>query len=334
MNNKEDTLYCWVREDVIKNAQPKLNNTVLKEWFFHQKERTNIYYKKEIRWEKQPWTNDQILKNYKFVNTKRKWDKETRWLLENVIENDQFSYEEKLLNCFLFRVINKWETFDLWWWALNFIQNKIDFSKIRIALEQKEKDDPDYVFFSAAYILGSPKVHFGKYLEKREWKVEKNMILRMLKFVYYERENILEWIRKAVSQKEVCDFLAAYPWIWKFLSYQMFVDCTYIKQFRFTEHNFVMSWPGCDRWINWIFEDRDWMTAEECLFWFVENQFKIADSIWEEWDMSKLFHFLPKRERQYTLMDMENSGACEIDKRCRTLFSWKRPKQRYKWSNK
>lgn len=38
-----------------------------------------------------------------------------------------------------------------------------------------------------------------------------------------------------------------------------------------------------------------------------------------------------KKERIYTLMDMENSWACEVDKRCRTLFSGKRPKQKYKY---
>ena len=40
--------------------------------------------------------------------------------------------------------------------------------------------------------------------------------------------------------------------------------------------------------------------------------------------MDELFHFLPQAERQYTLMDMENSGACELDKRCRTLFNGKK----------
>jgi len=74
---------------------------------FHQKERTNIYYKKEILKEKAPWTEDEILNKYKFVNTKRKWDRESRWLLKNIVNNSNLTYEEKLLNCILFRVINK-----------------------------------------------------------------------------------------------------------------------------------------------------------------------------------------------------------------------------------
>jgi len=47
------------------------------------------------------------LNKYKFVNTKRKWDRESRWLLKNIVNNSNLTYEEKLLNCILFRVINK-----------------------------------------------------------------------------------------------------------------------------------------------------------------------------------------------------------------------------------
>lgn len=133
------------------------------------------------------------------------------------------------------------------------------------------------------------------------------MILRMIKFVYYNKEKFISGIKNAENQKEVCDFLASFSGIGKFLSYQMFIDMTYIKDFPFTEHNFVISGPGCERGINWIFEERDGMTSEECLFWFTLNQHKIAKKYNEEWDTEKIFSFLPKEERIYTLMDMENS---------------------------
>ncbi len=345
MNNKKDILYCGVRKEKIKSAHPILMEKIVKQWFFHQKERTSIYYKKEILGQKAPWTQDEILQKYKFVNTKRIWDRETRWLLKSTIDNAELSYEDKLLNCFLFRVINKWETLDLLWWAINFNnlssrstkeqraealrwQNIENFRKI---LDNKAEKDPEYVFFSAAYILWWPKVNFWKYLEKKEWKIEKNMILRMIKFVLYNREKIISWIWKAKNQQEVYEHLKSFSWIGKFLAYQIFIDMTYLLDFPFTENNFVISWPWCERWIDWIFEERDGMTSEECLFWFVENQYKIAKKDHISWDVDKVFHFLPESQRYYSLMDMENSGACEIDKRCRTLFAGKRPKQKYKY---
>ncbi|MBJ9256328.1 hypothetical protein I5495_03040 [Citrobacter amalonaticus] len=335
MNNKNDQLFCNVREMKIKTAKPILNETVVREWFYHQRERTSIYYKKEILNLPPFWTNDEILRNYKFVNTKRTWDKETKWLLKNVINNDLLSYENKILNSFLFRVINKSETlnelnapFDFSKMTLNDINEKIRERTYNISLK-----NPDYVFFSAAYILGGPKVNFGKFLEKKESVVEKDMVIRMIKFVFYNQEIIVNGVKSSVNQFEVFNHLKSFSGIGDFLAYQIYVDLTYIINFPFTEMNFVISGPGCERGINWIFSNRDGMNSEECLFWFTINQDHIAEKYHEEWELDKIFHFLPKEERVYTLMDMENSGACEIDKRCRTKFGNKRPKQKYHYQS-
>ncbi|MCS0419331.1 nucleotide kinase domain-containing protein, partial [Vibrio diabolicus] len=329
MDIKNDQLFCNVRERKIKNSKPVLNDSVIREWFHHQRERTSIYYKKEILCLPPYWTDDEILKNYKFVNTKRTWDRETKWLLNNVINNHSVSYDNKILNSFLFRVINKSAT-------LREINAPFDFSKmnikyidetIREQLSNISLKNPNYVFFSAAYILGGPKVNFGKFLEEIEGKTEKNMILRMIKFVFYNQDKIVNGVNVSANQLEVFNHLKSFSGIGNFLAYQIFVDLTYIDKFPFTEMNFVVSGPGCERGINWIFSDRDGMNSEECIFWFTLNQNKISEKYKEKWDMDEIFHFLPKEERTYTLMDMENSGACEIDKRCRTKFNNKRPKQ-------
>lgn len=336
MNNldyKNDEKFCDVRKHKILSAKPLLNEKVIREWFFHQRERTSIYFKKEILKSPPAWTEDDVLEKYKFVNTKRTWDRQSKWLLKNVINNSNISYRDKLLNCFLFRVLNKGETLD-------FLGGPIIFSSLtlreidtvlREILAIKESNDPSYVFFSAAYILGGPKVNFGKYIEKKERNIEPNMVIRMIKFVFYNQENILQGVENSNNQKDVYDHLCTFSGIGKFLAYQIFIDFTYISNFPFTEHHFVISGPGCERGINWIFQDRDGMTSEECLFWFTLNQFNVAEKYSELWDMDLLFHFLPQEERSYTLMDMENSGACEIDKRCRTIFNQKRPKQIYRY---
>lgn len=335
MDNKNDQLFCNVSDIKIKTAKPILNENVIREWFYHQRERTSIYYKKEILKHPPYWTDDEILRNYKFVNTKRTWDRETKWLLANVINNRNVSYENKILNSFLFRVINKSET-------LHEINAPFDFSRMTVIdIDQKIREkthdisikNPEYVFFSAAYILGGPKVNFGRFLEEKEHKTEMNMIIRMIKFVFYNQDKIVKGVKSAANQLEVFNHLKSFSGIGDFLAYQIFVDLTYIVNFPFTEMNFVISGPGCERGINWIFSDRGGMNSEECLFWFTINQSNIAEKYNEEWEMDKIFHFLPEEKRIYTVMDMENSGACEIDKRCRTKFGGKRPKQKYHYQN-
>ncbi|HHQ4526151.1 TPA: nucleotide kinase domain-containing protein [Aeromonas veronii] len=336
MDYKNDILYCNVSKQKIKSAKPILNDRVIKEWFYHQRERTSIYYKKSILELPPFWTTDEILRKYKFVNTKRTWDRETKWLISNVINNASLSYENKILNIFLFRVINKSDTLRSLGAPFHFSNMRLDYidKEVRNKLSAIASNDPKYVFFSAAYILGGPKVSFGSFLEKREGKIEKNMIIRMIKFVFYNQDSIVRGVTNAATQDVVYSNLKSFHGIGRFLAYQIFIDLTYLNDFPFTEHNFVISGPGCERGINWIFENRDGMTSEECLFWFTENQHMIAEIYNESWDMDEIFHFLPQAQRRYTLMDMENSGACEIDKRCRTKFNNKRPKQTYNYKIK
>lgn len=331
MNHKNDTPFCNVSENKIRKARPILNERVIKEWFHHQRERTSIYYKKQVLNLPPYWTDDEILRKYKFVNTKRTWDRETKWLLDNIINNDNISHENKILNSFLFRVINKSNTLTMLNGPFDFFSIDLKYinENIRERLTNISRNDSSYVFFSAAYILGGPKVNFGKFLEDYEKKSEKNMVIRMIKFVFYNRYTIVSGVERARNQFEVFNHLRSYSGIGNFLAYQIFVDLTYIDKFPFTERNFVVSGPGCERGINWIFQDRDGMNSEECLFWFTINQHIVAERYNESWNLDKIFHFLPKEQRFYTLMDMENSGACEIDKRCRTKFHNKRPKQKY-----
>ncbi|HCD1703329.1 TPA: hypothetical protein NBI10_005568, partial [Klebsiella pneumoniae] len=163
------------------------------------------------------------------------------------------------------------------------------------------------------------------YLKNIEGIPENDMVIRMIKFVYYNQDKIVNGVKSSGNQFEVFEHLKSFSGIGDFLAYQIFIDLTYIPNFPFTELNFVISGPGCERGINWIFSNRDGMNSEECLFWFTINQNNIAEKYSENWNMDEIFHFLPKEERVYTLMDMENSGACEIDKRCRTKFNNKRP---------
>lgn len=335
MNSKNDQLFCNVREMKIKTSKPILNEAVIREWFYHQRERTSIYYKKEILNLPPYWTEDKILRNYKFVNTKRTWDKETKWLLTNITNNDKLSYDNKILNSFLFRVVNKSDTFkeidapfDFTNMTIRDINEKIREKTLNISTKK-----PGYVFFSAAYILGGPKFNFGKYLENIEGTTENDMVIRMIKFVYYNQDKIVNGVKSSRNQLEVFEHLKSFSGIGDFLAYQIFIDLTYLANFPFTELNFVISGPGCERGINWIFSNRDGMNSEECLFWFTINQNNIAEKYNEHWNMDEIFHFLPKEERVYTLMDMENSGACEIDKRCRTKFNNKRPKQKYHYQS-
>lgn len=331
-NRIKDTLYSGVDVEKIKSKHPIIDIDALRRYAFYQKERTSIYHKKEVLKLDAPWTDDYILHNYRFTNTRRELDRESRYLIKTVLENDTVSYEDKLLNCIVFRIINKAETMEILGAPLRFTEwedPKEEFERRRSALTNIEETDPNYVFFSAAYILGGVKGTLGREVALIENAVEPNMVMRMVKYVYYNKDEILTKIKNAETQEEVFKALQSFKGFGKFIAYQQFVDFTYIKTFPFSENEFVVSGPGCDRGIDWMCSDRDDLTCDEFMFWFRDNIDRICKENDIEWDPEKWFEFLPPEDRNWGMMQIENS-FCEFDKYSRTLLSGKRPKQKFK----
>ena len=81
-------------------------------WYFAC-ERQKIFWKK-LNGELAPWTDDQILQEYKFCNSYRVNDRVSQYLLKNVIYNDKkYSDEDMLFRILLFKLFNKESTWEL-----------------------------------------------------------------------------------------------------------------------------------------------------------------------------------------------------------------------------
>lgn len=152
-----DIMYCGVDEEKIKNAKPILNEEVLRYHHLYLTERHEIYKKKEI--EKLPqdeWTEDEVFKNYRFTNTKRELDRESKWLIKNISTNSELTLEEKVLNSILFRTYNKSSTSKLFG---NYIKDfdKLDIDAMREIFKAYAEENPKYVFFTPAFNTGGIK---------------------------------------------------------------------------------------------------------------------------------------------------------------------------------
>jgi hypothetical protein len=170
MKNKEaDVLYCNVDKEKIKEAQPTLNPKN-EELFFHWiSERYKIHYLKDVEKKSAPWTKDLILKKYRFTNVKRYHDKETIYLIENIVKSD-LSLEEKILNVFIFRAWNKSNSFKLFggpWKKKELAKGPDNF---REKIETLMKENPKMVWFTNAFNTGSMKSVWGFYGFKNQLK--------------------------------------------------------------------------------------------------------------------------------------------------------------------
>lgn len=155
------------------------------------------------------------------------------------------------------------------------------------------------------------------------------MPMRVMKFMQYLWEDdIAKKIKACMTQEGVYNLLRGYLGIGDFLAYQMFVDMTYIEEFPFSENEFTAAGPGCKNGLNELFEDKDGMSYEECLFWVRNNlEQEFIKRGWK-WDAKKLFCDLPEYDRCLNVMSLENC-FCELSKYIRAVTGTGRPRKKY-----
>lgn len=327
MRTKEhDIPYCGVRKKVIDKAEPELDMFALKLFNEFIKERYNIHLKKDVLHKKPPYTDNKILREYRFTNIRREHDRETIWLLDNIVNNEFLTYRQKLLNCILFRLFNKHETMEIIGGPIKF-EGVFNPIPARNKLYTYYKNHPKYVFFTGAFITGGLKrVLNMKYPNET---FVPGCVIRFMK--HLNESGIMDKIQAATTQEEVFNLLRDEEGIGEFLAYQIFVDFSYIKQFPFSENEYTVAGPGCKKGLKYLFKDTDGMTPEECLFWLRDNWCAVGELLEEDcWfdpkeEMIDLKHY----DRVMNVMSLENC-FCEFSKYYRAYTDTGRPRKKYK----
>lgn len=329
-NKPRDVPYCGVNRTRIETADPVLNKRSLLYLYNFVTRRYDIHLRKDVLGKSPPWTMDSILRNFRFTNVRREHDKESKWVIDHIVNNMKLSYEDKLLNLILFRLYNKHETAEL-------ISMPIEFSKTpgwdpewyRYPFEVALRKDPKRKFFTGAFNTGGLKRALKWYLPKDDPK--NSMPMRVLWFIQYLiSEDIVEQIKSCKRQDEVYEKLSSYMGLGKFLAYQIFVDMSYIKEFPFSENEFTVAGPGCISGLNYLFKNRDGMSYEECLFWLRDNLDRLfIEELGKDWDAKKVFWDLPEEDRCFNVMSLENC-FCELSKYIRAKEGVGRPRKTYR----
>lgn len=325
-NKPADTPYCGVDKERIKKAQPVLNERNLLYLYNFIKRRYVIHLRKDVLKKDPPWTTDEVLKNFRFTNIRREHDKESKWVIEHIANNPELSYEDKLLNVILFRLYNKHETAELISMPFKFSQTP-DWNPewYRSLFEAALVEDPKRVFFTAAFHTVGMKNTLKRVTG------ESYAPMRILKFIkILINEGLVDDIKACTNQQEVYQTLTDYNGIGRFLAYQFYVDMTYIADFPFSENEFTVAGPGCVMGLNYLFEDRDGMSYEECLFWLRNNLDRLfVEELGKDWDAKRVFWDLPEEDRCFNVMSLENC-FCELSKYIRAKDGTGRPRKRYR----
>lgn len=247
-----------------------------------------------------PWSNDDVLNQYKFTNAYRAADRVSQYLIRNVIYNDAFpsSAKETLFRILLFKLFNKIETWELiisefgipTYEDYNFDAYDKLLSAVMSAGER---------IYSAAYIMPSVSSYFG-------YQRKHSNHLKLIEFIIEEETH--ERLTDSSSLQQAFELIKRFPGLGDFLAYQLVIDINYSPIIDFSESSFVVPGPGAIGGISKCFADTGGLSNVEIIKFMTDRQ---------ELEFERLgLDFKTLWGRRLQLIDCQNL-FCEVDKYAR-----------------
>jgi hypothetical protein len=213
--------------------------------YWHLASERQAIFERRLARKEPPWSDDPILREYKFTNAFRASDRVSQFLIGRVIRvDDDFTPEDVLVRVVLFRLFSREET----WTALEsqlgaIRQATLHNPRLPEALEELQARGSVY---TSAFILCANKAygHDRKYLNHLE------LLREMVRGGRLPRA-----VARATKLKAVYDALTEFPLIGPFMAYQLAIDINYSDLTDFPEDGFTVAGPGAARGIRKVFPD-------------------------------------------------------------------------------
>jgi hypothetical protein len=239
--------FSWYK--LLPNKYLDVHEENLNEFYRTMFERQMIWHKRFI--EKMPqeqWTKDLILKNNKFTNVYRELDRNSQWLIKNVIFKEKNDIYNMIWKIMLFRHFNEPKTFDIEYGGIpNYEEYDEEKFFKRIVKIRAIGINP----FTTAYLVGGG-IKTG--ISRDEYFC-KQVIPELHKCIPI----IYEWMQECEMPELFVKNLCTIRGVGKFIAHEFYQDFTYIKiyagqeWFLWTQNDFINVGPGASIGIRLIF---------------------------------------------------------------------------------
>jgi hypothetical protein len=250
-----------------------------------------------------PWTDDPILRRYKFCNAFRASDRVSQHLIAHVIYApgaDELPTDDVFLRIILFRLFSKETTWQALEEATGGVRRAtLDVTRLGDLLADLRSRQSIY---TAAFILCAQDTYGMGAKHRNHLRLVQEM---------FRPGRLGRSLARARSLKEVYEALRSWPTIGAFMGYQLAVDLNYSDRLDFSEDEFTVPGPGAVRGLQKVFSDFGGQTPDQLIMRMVDVQNEQFERLGLEW--SGLFG------RQLHAIDCQGL-FCETDKYARAAF--------------
>jgi len=260
-------------------------------------ERQRVFHRRAAG-KPQPWTDDSILRTYRFTNAYRAADRVSQFLIQSVIYDGSPETAEVVFRILLFKFFNRISTWQKLVKAFGSVTwEGFDFERYAAALTSMM--DRGERVFSSAYIMPSYAPGF------RESRKHCNF-LRLLDMMM--KDSLPKRLSSTKEFSEVFALLRAYPLLGDFLAFQFSIDLNYSEIISYDEMDFVVAGPGAKSGLRKCFSSPGDLSETDLIRMVTESQQEEFERVGED--------FQGLWGRPLMLIDCQNL-FCEVDKYAR-----------------
>ncbi|MCA9387995.1 MAG: hypothetical protein KC653_03020 [Candidatus Andersenbacteria bacterium] len=216
-----------------RNTKAVISEKRARDFFSFVYERQRIWYRREIQKREAPWTDDELLQTYKFINMYRELDRCTKYIM-NVVESLHADREALLLNFIFYRFFNLDHLYeDLGVAPFKRLDAKTHTRLVQGFSRMREKGKP---LFNNAYVISPGHDRSPKHLT----------ILKGLRVVSASIQGLIKQIDAAETPEDAFLEIQTVPLVGPFLACEIWTDFSYVDGFvqGWTDNDFVNVGPG------------------------------------------------------------------------------------------
>jgi hypothetical protein len=228
-------------------------------------ERQKVWHRRVADGQQPPWTDDEILRRYRFTNVYRKLDPGTQYVIQHILMVEA-PPQDKIFNVMLYRLIGRRETHD----HIGFRHlDEFDAEEVEAQLKHR-RDELDEAVFTGAYMVSG-------YQEMGSSDKVENVVTLFDELA--DEPQFFDEVLAAQSLEEAYDLINRRPGFGNFLSYQVVVDLLYPttadgggRILPFLPDDWTSPGPGAKKGLNTLVLEPDLVDWLDVMRWLRQHQ--------------------------------------------------------------